>query len=144
MEDCATQLFFLKGLLQAFADSTGLKVNYSKSMMIHVNKDLDRVNSLAQTFGCSVGSLPFTYLGLPLGTTKPKVEDFLPLVTKCERRLVSTTTFLSQAGRLQMTNAVFSSLPTFYLCTFKMHKIVIEQMINTQKALPVERGRCKC
>jgi hypothetical protein len=127
MEGCATQLFFLKGLLQAFADSTGLKVNYSKSMMIHVNMDLDRVNSLAQTFGCSVGSLPFTYLGLPLGTTKPKVEDFLPLVTKCERRLVSTTTFLSQAGRLQMTNAVFSSLPTFYLCTFKMHKIVIEQ-----------------
>jgi hypothetical protein len=28
---------------------------------------------LAKTLGCSIGSMPFTYFGLPLGTTKPKV-----------------------------------------------------------------------
>jgi hypothetical protein len=27
-----------------------------------------------------------------------------------------------------MTNAVFSSLPTFYLCTFKLHSTVIKQI----------------
>jgi hypothetical protein len=26
---------------------------------------------LANTFGCSVGTLPFAYLGFPLGTTQP-------------------------------------------------------------------------
>jgi hypothetical protein len=61
-------------------------------------------------------------------TTKPKVLDFLPLISKCERRLSSISTFLSQAGKLQMTNVVFSALPTFHLCTFKMHKIVIHQI----------------
>jgi hypothetical protein len=73
--------------------------------------------------------MPFAYLlGLPLGTTKPKVIDFLPLISKCERRLSSTPIYLSQAGRLQMTNVVFSALPTFNLCTFKMHKTVIKQI----------------
>jgi hypothetical protein len=57
--------------------------------------------------------MPFTYLGLPLGTTKPKVADFLPLISKCERRLISTSNFLSQAGELQMTKAVFFILTNF-------------------------------
>lgn len=44
------------------------------------------------------GTLPFTYLGLPQSLTKPIVTDFLPLVSKCERRLTSISSFLSQQG----------------------------------------------
>jgi hypothetical protein len=125
MEGCARQLICLKSLLQTFAISTGLKVNYSKSMMVPINIEERKMSILANTLGCSIGSMPFTYLGLPLGTTKPQVADFFPLISKCERRLISTSKFLSQAGRLQMTNVVLSTLPTFHLCTFKMHKTVI-------------------
>jgi hypothetical protein len=35
------------------------------------------------------------------------------LISKCERRLASTSMFLSQAGRLQITNVVFTALPHF-------------------------------
>jgi len=28
----------------------------------------------------------FTYLGLPLGLIKPKIDEFLPIVNRCERR----------------------------------------------------------
>lgn len=73
--------------------------------------------------------MPFTYLELPLGTTKPTIEDFLPLVSRCEKRSVSTSIFLS----LQLTNSVFSSLPTFYLCTFKVHKTIIKQIDKYRK-----------
>ena len=73
-------------------------------MMVPINISEGKLEILARTFGCATGSLPFTYLGLPLGITKPKVEDFLPLVNKCERRLASVSTFLSQAGRLEITN----------------------------------------
>ena len=76
MKGDANQLFFLKALLHSFAESTGLKVNYSKSMMIHVNISEERLHILSQTFGCSKGSLPFTYLGLPLSLYKPSVADF--------------------------------------------------------------------
>jgi hypothetical protein len=77
--------------------------------------------------------MPFTYLGLPLGTTKPNIEDFLPLVSKCEKKLVSTSIFLSQAGRLQLTNSVYTSLPTFCLCTFKVHKTILKAIDKFRK-----------
>jgi hypothetical protein len=133
MEGCARQLFFLKGLLNSFASSCGLKVNFTKSMMVPINLSNARVQHLASTFGCSVGSFPFTYLGLPLGLTKPRVDDFLPMVTRCERRLVSTSLFLSQAGKLRITNSVFTSLPTFYMSTFQLHASVREQVDKFRK-----------
>ena len=85
MEGGARQIFFLKTILQNFSDSTGLKVNYNKSMMLPINMTENRLDHLEKTFGCSKGTLPFTYLGLPLGTTKPRIADFLPLVNKCEK-----------------------------------------------------------
>lgn len=128
MEACPAQLLHLKSLLSDYAASTSLKVNYSKSMMVPINIDDTKTLSLSQLFGCSVGNLPFTYLGLPLSLAKPRIEDFMPLVTRCEKRLISTSTFLNQAGRLEMANAVFTSLPMFFLCIFRMHKTVIAQV----------------
>jgi len=76
MQGDARQLFFLKAILNSFAESKGLKVNYAKSMMVPINISEERFNILAQTFGCSKGTLPFTYLGLPLSLSKPTVADF--------------------------------------------------------------------
>lgn len=133
MEGCGRQLFTLKALLNSFAASTGLKVNFAKSMLVPINLSGEKTAHLAATFGCSIGSFPFTYLGLPLGLSKPSVDDFLPLVTRCEKRLVSTSLFLSQAGKLQMVNSVFSSLPTFYMCTFQLHSTIREQVDKYRK-----------
>lgn len=63
-------LFNLKGLLRSFSDSTGLHVNFEKSFLVPINMSDSRATHLANTFGCQVASMPFTYLGLPLGTTK--------------------------------------------------------------------------
>jgi len=76
MEGDARQLFFLKAMLNSFAESTGLKVNYNKSFMLPINISAERFEILANTFGCSKGSLPFTYLGLPLSLTRPTVADY--------------------------------------------------------------------
>ena len=73
-------------------------------------------------FGCEVGSFLFTYLGLPLGVSKPKVIDCLPLVKKCELRLSATSAFFSQAGRLEVTNSIFTALPMYFMNTFMLHK----------------------
>jgi hypothetical protein len=133
MQGDSRQLFFLKAILNSFAESTGLKVNYAKSMMVPVNISEERITLLANTFGCSIGSLPFTYLGLPLSLTKPTVTDFWPLVSKCERRMVVVPLFLSQAGKLQMTNAVLSALPTYTMCTYLLPKTVIKQIDKYRK-----------
>lgn len=128
MEVCPRQLFFLKAMLNSFADSTGLHVNYHKSNIYPINVTDQKMEILANTFHCKIGSLPFTYLGLPLGLQRPKLGAFLPLIQKIEKRLASTSIFLSQAGRLQMVNAVFSSLPTYYMCTLKLPKTVIRHI----------------
>lgn len=107
MEGDTKQLFFLKSLLNNFSLCTGLKINFSKSMMVPINVSDERMEILAGTFGCSKGSLPFTYLGLPLSIAGPRAQDFMPLINKCERRLSRISSFLNQAGRLQLTNAVF-------------------------------------
>lgn len=49
---------------------------------------------LANTLGCRIGSFPFTYLGLPMGTTKPRVEDFTPLMDRIERRLSACSSLI--------------------------------------------------
>ena len=100
--------------------------------MVPINIDANHLNILASTFGSTVGSLPFTYLGLPLSLTKPTVADFWPLVSKCERRLVGIS-FLSEAGRLQLTNAVLTALPTFSMCTFLLPTTVIKQIDKFRK-----------
>jgi hypothetical protein len=77
MEACPLQLITLKALLNTYADSLGLKVNYSKSVMVPINISQERLQHLAATFNCQAGSLPFTYLGLPLGTHQPSMQDCL-------------------------------------------------------------------
>lgn len=133
MQASAPQLFALKGLLQSFVSSTGLKVNYNKSLIVPINISEERLDHLARTFNCQKGTLPFTYLGLPLGLQKPRVVDFLPLVKKCERRLIAASSFLNQAGRLQLTNSVITALPTFAMCTFKLQGTVIDQIDKYRK-----------
>lgn len=128
MEACPTQLLHLKEILNAFASSTGLRVNYNKSVMVPLNISEETLQNLATTFQCQKGSLPFTYLGLPLGTTKPNIEDFVPLMQKVEKRLQCTSMFLSQGGKLEMVNSVFSSSAVFHAGTLKLHKGVINQL----------------
>jgi len=133
LEGLAAQLFFLKGVLQSFSDSTGLKINFSKSMMVPINLSNEKLNHLARTFGCATGSFPFTYLGLPMGLSRPKVDDFLPLINKYERRLNYVSPFLSQAGRLEITNSVLTALLTFTMCSIALQKTVIKQIDKYMK-----------
>jgi hypothetical protein len=127
------ELRYLKDLLQSFSDSTGLKINYSKSSMVPLNLSEEHANQLAQTFGCNLASFPFTYLGLPLGTTKPRVEDYMPLMNNVERRLSSVSAMLTHAGRLQLVNSVLSSLPTYMMCTLYLPTAVLEFIDRARK-----------
>jgi len=45
-----------KELLTSFVESTGLKVNFDKSMMMPINVIDDRLDISASTFGCSKGT----------------------------------------------------------------------------------------
>jgi hypothetical protein len=128
MEVNSQQLMVLKSILNTFADSTGLKVNYAKSSMYPINISQEKLQHMSATFPCSAGALPFTYLGLPLSTTKPNVQDCLPLLLRIERRPLNTSIFRTQGGKLQMVNSVISSLPTYFMCLIKLPVDIINQI----------------
>jgi hypothetical protein len=133
LEACPKQLFVLKALLNSFANLTALKVNYTKSNIYPINVSDEKMEILSRAFNCQIGRYPFPYLGLPLGLTKPKVDDFLPIVNRIEKRLTSTSMLLNQAGKLEMVNSVLTALPTFYMCTLKLPPTVVKQIDKYRK-----------
>ena len=56
MKGDISELNHQKELLTSFVESTGLKVNFDKSMMIPINVTDDRLDISATTFGCSKGT----------------------------------------------------------------------------------------
>uniref|UniRef100_A0A0A9TWA4 Uncharacterized protein n=1 Tax=Arundo donax TaxID=35708 RepID=A0A0A9TWA4_ARUDO len=124
---------YLKGLLRTFADSTGLKVNFNKSFLVPINLCDQKASHLAHTLGCEVASMLFTYLGLPLGTTRPTIEEYITILNRIEKRMMGINKFLDYSGQLILVNSVFSALSTFYTCTLKLPVTVIEQIDKYRK-----------
>mgnify|MGYP000863857686 FL=1 len=129
----SAQLEVLKAILDSFSLATGLQINYHKSSMYPINVDTNYANVLAAQFGCQLGVMPFTYLGLPVGTTRPKIVDLLPLVDCMERRLTASSWFLPQGSRLQLVNSVISSLPIFFLCSLSIPQGILKQLERIQR-----------
>jgi hypothetical protein len=130
MKANAANLICLKALLQTFADSTGLIVNYNKSSMIPINLSEERLIHFAETMQCKRGSLPFTYLGLPLSIVKPSMEHFLPIVQRAQSRLGGMADFLNYGGKLQLVKSVLASMPVFFMCCFDVPVTIKEQVVK--------------
>jgi hypothetical protein len=101
--------------------------------MYPINVTNERITHLANTFGCHIGTMPFTYLGLPMGMTKPRIEDFTPMMDRGERRLSTCSTWLSYSSRLEMVNSVISLITTYAMCTIKLPKGVINNIDRARK-----------
>ena len=96
--------------------------------MILLNIDEGEANRLTALLGCKIGQLPFTYLGLPLRTTRPRIVDFMPLVDTLERRLTASSCMLNQGSRLQLLTSVLTSMPIYFLCSLQLPPGIIKQL----------------
>lgn len=101
--------------------------------MLSINVSTEKMTHLAQTFRCTIGTMPFTYLGLPMGTTKPRMEELTPLMDRVERRLSGCATWLSYSGRLQMINLAITPIVTYTLYTITLPRGVIENIDSIRK-----------
>ena len=97
---------------------TSLKVNVAKSEMVPIG-EVNDVHALAEILGCRVGTLPMTYLGMPLGASHKAPSIWNPVLEKIERKLAGwKKLFLSKGGRLTLLKSTLSSLPTYFLSLF--------------------------
>jgi hypothetical protein len=122
------QVLALKDMLNDFASSTGLRVNFHKSSMVPINVSDDVMADLTTAFGCQMASMPFTYLGFPLGTARPQMQDLMPLVFRLERKLTSISHFLSQGARLQLVDSALASMPIYFLCSLSLPPGIIKAL----------------
>jgi hypothetical protein len=100
-------------------DVTGLRVNYNKTL-VPINNPPKNASHLATIFGCKLENLPFTYLGLPLGTTTPLVDDLMPLVSRFDKRLFRISSIMTYTGRLTLLNSTLTAIPIFAMCCLEL------------------------
>jgi hypothetical protein len=142
------QVITVKEILEKYAQSSGLKINFHKSSMIPINLSSTNAVYIANLLGCNVASMPFTYLGLPLGTTKPTVQDLMPLVDKIERRVSATFMLMSYSGKVSLINSLLTSIATFTMCSIQLHPRILEHIEKIRRhclwTKKNEEGEEKC
>nr|AAP53772.1 retrotransposon protein, putative, unclassified [Oryza sativa Japonica Group] len=100
---------------------SGMKINYQKSEVYVLGVPKEEEELYVDMLNCKVGSLPFTYLGLPMGVGKVGKRDLLPIMQKIEKRLQSWHSgHLSYGGREIRINTFLSSVPMYAMGFFKL------------------------
>jgi hypothetical protein len=113
------QIQHIKTPLLQFSDATGLRVNFNKTTMVPINVPADTMDILANDFGCKIETLTFTYLGLPVGTSRPSVDDLRPLVSRLDKRLSIISSIMTYTGRLTVLNTTLNAIPVYAMCVLK-------------------------
>jgi hypothetical protein len=80
------QIQHLRCIFLCFEAASGLRINLGKSEIVPIG-EVEDVGRLANLLGCRVGSLPMTYLGLPLGASYKFTSIWNGVIEKMERRL---------------------------------------------------------
>jgi len=124
----------MRVVLLLFQALSGLKVNFSKSLLVGTNVAPSWLNEAAMVLNCKVGVIPFMYLGLPIGGNARRLSFWEPLLKRFKSRLSGwKMKHLSLGGRLVLLKFVLSSLPVYALSFFKAPSGIvssIESMLN--------------
>ncbi|GJY68496.1 RNA-directed DNA polymerase, eukaryota, partial [Tanacetum coccineum] len=121
-------------ILSWFQDASGLKVNLSKSRLYGIGVDINEVINVANSINCQHDSIPFCYLGLPVGKNIRNKESWLGVVDRINSRLSSWKSRLPLiGGRLTLSKAVLGSLPLYYLSIFKDPTTILKQLKSIKR-----------
>ncbi|GKC19136.1 RNA-directed DNA polymerase, eukaryota, reverse transcriptase zinc-binding domain protein [Tanacetum coccineum] len=111
----------LVNLLNCFYKVSGLKLNLHKSNLFGIGVDPLEVSNSALVTGCQAQCLPFSYLGLPIGSNMARVNSWVPIVNKFNNRLSRwKSSMLSIGGRSTLISSVLGSLGIYFLSIFPM------------------------
>ncbi|GKA37499.1 hypothetical protein Tco_0724064 [Tanacetum coccineum] len=107
-------------ILDCFYLVSGLRINLLKSKLYRVGTALENVEQCSGAIGCSAASLPFTYLGLPIGSNMNRRDNWDELILKVQKKLMNwKIKLLSIGGRLTLLKPVLGSLDIYFMSLFK-------------------------
>ncbi|GJR66188.1 putative RNA-directed DNA polymerase [Tanacetum coccineum] len=121
-------------ILDCYHEVSGLKVNLSKSCLYGVGVPSSEIVSLARFIKCSHDSLPFTYLGLPVGKDMKKSANWNGMIDRFSKKLSNwKANLLSIGGRLTLVKSVLENLPIYFLSLFRAPASAINKMESIRK-----------
>ena len=127
------QLKYLSWILMWFEAMSGLRINLNKSEILPVGS-VDNVQDLAVELGCGIGSLPSSYLGLPLGANHKALGVWDTVEDRFRKRLTSwKSQYISKGGRLTLIQSTLSSLPIYCLSLFRMSVSICSRLEKIQR-----------
>lgn len=107
---------------------TGLKINFAKSLIFGVRYGGD-LSVFSSLLGCYNGTLPTTYLGLPLGDKCGGVEKWDKIIDRFIARLAGwKKPLLSRADKISLINIVLDSLHVYYMSLYEMHVSILRKL----------------
>ena len=123
-EDSQDQMAILSWLLLWFEAISGLSINLNKSEILSVGR-VENAEVLASELGCKVGSLPSTYLGLPLGAPHKSVAMWDGVEERMRKRLALwKRQFISKGGRITLIRSTLVSMPIYLMSLLRMPRVV--------------------
>jgi hypothetical protein len=133
-EGIRDNLWTIKTVLRSFELVSGLKVNFFKSKLYGINLDDDFLRAASVFLHCGVDSIPFKFLGIPVGANPRRKATWSTILDSMKRRLSSWNgRHLSIGGRLTLINSVLSSLPLYFFSFYKSPKSVILELVRLQR-----------
>ena len=126
-------LMYIQLVLTFFEAVIGLRVNLRKSEMVPEG-DVPNLRVLADIISCRIGSLPMSYLGMPLGANFKSKTVWNSILEKMKCKLARwKSLYLSKGGRLTLLKSTLSSLPTYYLSLFTIPVSVTNRIERIQR-----------
>ncbi|GJU17368.1 RNA-directed DNA polymerase, eukaryota, reverse transcriptase zinc-binding domain protein [Tanacetum coccineum] len=119
----------VKGALDHFCNMSGLKPNLGKSTAFFGNIK-DHVNqAILAILTFKVGSLPVSYLGVPLVSKQIGINDCKRLTDKIKERVLNwKNKMLTYAGRLQLIASVLFVIHMYWASVLMLPKTVIKDI----------------
>jgi hypothetical protein len=133
-EASLNNLWSLKAILRGFELCSGLKVNFWKSCLMRINVPPLFMEMAYDFLNGKQGSIPFSYLGLPVGANPRRCPTWDSLIDQLRRRLQSSRNrYVSLGGRIMLLNSVLNAIPIFYLSFMKVSAVVLKKIIRIQR-----------
>ena len=121
----------IKVILRSFELVASLKINFAKSSVAAIRM-LDQWSQQAASFlNCSLMSIPFVYLGIPIGANLRRCELWDPIINKCERKLAKwKQRHISFGGRVTLIKSVLTSIPIYFFSFFRVPNRVVDKLVS--------------
>lgn len=120
--------------MHSFELVSGLKVNFSNSNLHGINVMESFLGPTSTFLHCFLGSIPFKFLGLPIGDNPRRCNTWEPVVATFRKRLALWKgKQLSLGGRITLITSVLSSLPLYFFFFYKAPRIILNNLMGMQR-----------